>query len=71
MINQLRKISLIHAIKCSKITDMEIAIESFSKLEDLKNKINSEQEVSEEVAKWMNEAPNVNEQDINNLNGNK
>tara|TARA_Y100000588_G_C13901800_1_gene773214 strand:+ start:363 stop:578 length:216 start_codon:yes stop_codon:yes gene_type:complete len=71
MITLFRKISLIHAIKCDKTNDENIANRSFKKLDNLKTKINSGENVTIEITEWMQENPAVTEAEIKELNGGK
>lgn len=71
MITLFRKISLIHAIKCGKTDDENIANKSFEKLDNLKTKVNSGEKITNEITEWMQENPTVSEMEIKELNGGK
>jgi len=68
----LRKISLIHAVKCNKTTSEMIAIQSFNTLGELKNQIDiyqapDFQDINTLVDVWQNQVPIVTDSDINSL----
>lgn len=68
----LRKISLIHAVKCNKTTSEMIAIQSFNTLGELKNQIDINQTPDFQgiiplVDAWQNQVPIVTDYDINFL----
>ncbi|MBZ9631617.1 hypothetical protein LB465_12575 [Salegentibacter sp. LM13S] len=71
MITLFRKISLIHAIKCRKTDDENIANRSFEKLDTLKTKINTGENIGSDIKEWMLENPTVSEEEIKDLNGGK
>ena len=71
-ISMLRKISLIHAIKCNKTASEMIAIQSFNTLGKLKNQININQapdfqDINTLVDLWQNQVPIVTDYDIDSL----
>lgn len=65
MINQLRKISIIHAIRCYKTTNFAEATISFHYLRDLTNEILENNVLDDEkVLSLMNLSPKVTETEI-------
>lgn len=71
MITLLRKISLIHAIKCGKTDDETVANRSFEKLDSIKTEINRGDNVGSEITEWMLKNPTVSDVEIKDLNGSK
>jgi hypothetical protein len=71
-ISMLRKISLIHAVKCDKTTSDMIAIQSSNTLSELINQIvvnqaHDFQGIIALVDAWQNQVPIVTDYDINFL----
>jgi len=71
-ISILRKISLIHAVKCNKTTSTATAIGSFNTLIDLKVLIENSQSndlevLNEKVIEWQNQKPEVSNYEISSL----
>ncbi|MCV9926632.1 hypothetical protein OIU83_03175 [Flavobacterium sp. LS1R49] len=67
-----RKASKIHAVKCEKASDMEMATESYLKLQKIKLKladITKDQliELNKEIETWKNSNPIVKDGDIDEL----
>jgi hypothetical protein len=66
----LKKISAIHAIKCNKSNEFNLAIMSFNTLNDLKEKINKidlnkeDNEIDSLIQNYSDELPSVSENDI-------
>jgi hypothetical protein len=68
----LKKASVIHAVKCSKASDMKIATESFEKLQKIKLKLmdSTEEQIlklNQEIETWKNCNPIVKEVEIIDL----
>lgn len=66
----LRRISIIHAIKCTRSESFEIALTSFDKLGELKELVMSANEInlveiSNKVDDWAGENPVASNHDIN------
>lgn len=68
-----RRISKIHAIKCNKTLDDQVAAESTNKTHEFKIQLegipdeNSLHELSQKVMQWSNTNPIATEQEINQL----
>lgn len=68
----LRKISVIHAIKCGKTQLFDKAIESFNRLSELKELLvtiedNEFDDVSKQIDEWATSNPVVAENEINQM----
>lgn len=70
-----RKASVIHAIKCYKTTDFNIAVQSFETLVEFKNRIQTAEDekvlihLNEELDTWAGQNPIATEREINELMG--
>jgi predicted membrane protein len=67
----LKLISKIHAIKCWKTEDFNLAVNSFKQLIDFKNAIIAEEETNlilleAQIENWTNDEPMVSTSELNN-----
>jgi hypothetical protein len=71
-LNLLRRIAVIHAIKCKRTTSEQVANSSFEKVTELRTRINNSTEEEQdallaEIHQWAGSNPIATDNEINNL----